>query len=144
MKQVLRSLKSLACPCNVGRVPRPGVVLRSLKPLAFPFIRSEPPRLQRARPKSRLVRASFDPTACALIRAGPFFLVGFGWIWFDVVGFDAIPRIRFGSFFIISPISHSLVAARSTHGGRAPRPHLHGFHCATMDNITRWECQPIS
>src|SRR6266567_2665575 len=64
MKQVLRSLKSLACPCNVGRVPRPGVVLRSLKPLAFPFIRSEPPPLQRPRPKSSFVRASLDPTAC--------------------------------------------------------------------------------
>src|SRR6266567_1418148 len=64
MKQVLRSLKSLACPCNVGRVPRPGVVLRSLKSLACPFIRSEPPRIQRPRPKSRFVRARFAPTAC--------------------------------------------------------------------------------
>src|SRR5260370_20513808 len=37
-----------------------------------------------------LVRASFDPAACALIRAGPFFLVGFGRIWFDLVGFGSI------------------------------------------------------
>src|SRR6266446_2854826 len=108
-------------------------VLQSLKPLAFPCIRSEPPRIQRARPKSSFVRASFDPTARALIRAGPFFLVGFGWIWLDLVGFgwiwsdlvgfgwiwsdlvgfDAIPRIRCDSFFIISPIPHFLVAARS-------------------------------
>src|SRR6266849_5511538 len=40
-------------------------VLRSLKSLACPFIRSERPPLQRARPKSRFVRASLDPTACA-------------------------------------------------------------------------------
>src|SRR6266481_4921710 len=39
-------------------------VLRSLKSLACPFIRSEPPRIQRPRPKSRLVRANLDPTAC--------------------------------------------------------------------------------
>src|SRR5258708_2720385 len=38
-------------------------VLRSLK--SFPFILSEPPRIQPLRPKSRLVRASLDPTACA-------------------------------------------------------------------------------
>src|SRR5713101_8184852 len=39
-------------------------VLRSLKPSACPFIRSEPPRIQRPRPKSRFVRANLDPTAC--------------------------------------------------------------------------------
>jgi len=39
-------------------------VLRSLKSLACPFIRSEPPRIQRPRPKSRFVRANLDPTAC--------------------------------------------------------------------------------
>src|SRR6266567_2105734 len=39
-------------------------VLRSPKPLTFPFIRSESPRIQRPRPKSRLVRANLDPTAC--------------------------------------------------------------------------------
>src|SRR6266436_5401180 len=39
-------------------------VLRSLKSLACPFIRSEPPRIQRARPKSSFVRANLDPTAC--------------------------------------------------------------------------------
>src|SRR6266705_5567039 len=39
-------------------------VLRSLKSLACPFIRSEPPRIQRPRPKSSFVRASLDPTAC--------------------------------------------------------------------------------
>src|SRR5712664_2751861 len=39
-------------------------VLRSLKPLAFPFIRSAFPRSQRARPKSTFVRATFAPTAC--------------------------------------------------------------------------------
>src|SRR5713226_1700922 len=39
-------------------------VLRSFKPLAFPFIRSEPPPLQRPRPKSSFVRARFAPTAC--------------------------------------------------------------------------------
>src|SRR5947209_17796115 len=37
-------------------------VLRSLK--SFPFIRSAFPRIQRARPKSRFVRARFAPTAC--------------------------------------------------------------------------------
>jgi hypothetical protein len=75
-------------------------VLRSLKPLAFPFIRSAFPRIQRARPKSRFVRASFDPTACALIGAGPLFfgqiwsdLVGFGRIWSDVIGCDRIMLI---------------------------------------------------
>src|SRR5216684_1601835 len=39
-------------------------VLRSLKSLACPFIRSEPPPLQRPRPKSSFVRARFAPTAC--------------------------------------------------------------------------------
>src|SRR6266446_8646772 len=39
-------------------------VLRSLKSLACPFIRSEPPRIQRPRPQSRFVRANLDPTAC--------------------------------------------------------------------------------
>src|SRR6266568_6831898 len=39
-------------------------VLLSLKSLACPFIRSEPPRIQRPRPKSRFVRARFAPTAC--------------------------------------------------------------------------------
>src|SRR5207245_3703717 len=39
-------------------------VLRSFKSLAFPFIRSAPPRIQRPRPKSRFVRANLDPTAC--------------------------------------------------------------------------------
>src|SRR5437899_4841440 len=39
-------------------------VLRSLKSLACPFIRSEPPRIQRPRPKSRFSRANLDPTAC--------------------------------------------------------------------------------
>src|SRR5712691_12768107 len=39
-------------------------VLRSLKSLACPFIRSEPPRIQRPRPKSSFVRANLDPTAC--------------------------------------------------------------------------------
>src|SRR3989442_3939941 len=40
-------------------------VLRSLKSLACPFIRSERPPLQRPRPKSRFVRANLDdPTAC--------------------------------------------------------------------------------
>jgi hypothetical protein len=38
-------------------------VLRSFKPLAFPFIRSAFPGIQRPRPKSRFVRASFDPMA---------------------------------------------------------------------------------
>src|SRR6266851_1524323 len=39
-------------------------VLRSLKHLTFPFIRSAFPRIQRARPKSSFVRARFAPTAC--------------------------------------------------------------------------------
>src|SRR6266851_4730142 len=39
-------------------------VLRSLKSLACPLIRSEPPRIQRPRPKSRSFRANLDPTAC--------------------------------------------------------------------------------
>src|SRR5437899_11095932 len=39
-------------------------VLRSLKLLAFPFIRSAFPRIQRVRSKSRFVRANLDPTAC--------------------------------------------------------------------------------
>src|SRR6266571_638532 len=39
-------------------------VLRSLEYLRCPFIRSAPPRIQRPRPKSSFVRASFDPTAC--------------------------------------------------------------------------------
>src|SRR5216683_145909 len=39
-------------------------VLRSLKPLAFPFIHSAFPRIQRARPRSSFVRANPDPTAC--------------------------------------------------------------------------------
>jgi hypothetical protein len=39
-------------------------VLRSFKSLAFPFIRSELPRIQRARPRSRFARARFAPTAC--------------------------------------------------------------------------------
>src|SRR5258708_30811954 len=36
----------------------------SVKPLAFPFIRLAFPRSQRARPKSKFVRARFAPTAC--------------------------------------------------------------------------------
>src|SRR5713226_2975075 len=44
-------------------------VLRSLKSLACTFIRSEPPRIQRPRPNSRFVRANLDPTACP--QAGP-------------------------------------------------------------------------
>src|SRR6266849_10640203 len=39
-------------------------VLRSLKPLAFPFIRSAFLRVQRVRPKSSFFRARFSPTAC--------------------------------------------------------------------------------
>src|SRR6266849_2919923 len=65
-------------------------VLRSLEPLALPFIRSASPCIQPARPNSRLVRATFDRTACALIWAGQFFLVGFGLIWSDVIGRDRI------------------------------------------------------
>src|SRR5712692_8178219 len=84
-------------------------LLRSLKPLAFPFIHSAFPRIQRARPKSKLLRAGFDRTACALIRAGQFF-------WSDLVGFDSIHMIRLGSFFIIPPISHSPVTTRSALG----------------------------
>src|SRR6267143_5394686 len=39
-------------------------VLRSFKPSAFPFIHSTFLRIQRARPRSRFVRANLDPTAC--------------------------------------------------------------------------------
>src|SRR6266851_7033222 len=39
-------------------------VLLSFKPLAFPFIHSAFPRIQRARPKSRFAGARFAPTAC--------------------------------------------------------------------------------
>src|SRR5712664_3382084 len=39
-------------------------VLRSFKSLAFPFIHSAFPRIQRARPKSRFAGARFAPTAC--------------------------------------------------------------------------------
>src|SRR5258708_6670923 len=38
-------------------------VLRSFKHLAFPFILSAFPGIQRRRPKSNFVRANFDPTA---------------------------------------------------------------------------------
>src|SRR5947209_9680730 len=39
-------------------------VLRSLKPLAFPYMHSTFSRSQRARPRSRLDRARFAPAAC--------------------------------------------------------------------------------
>src|SRR5229473_979868 len=39
-------------------------VLLSFKSLAFPFIHSAFPRIQRARPKSRFAGARFAPTAC--------------------------------------------------------------------------------
>jgi hypothetical protein len=79
-----------------------------------------------------------------------------------LIGFDSIHLIRLGSFFIISCLSAWQVAVRSTSGpraapsvcilpasflpaagGRAQRPHLHGFHCGAVDNINIWECQPI-
>src|SRR5260370_40619759 len=85
-----RSCSVVAAPRHPAFCPKTGPLLilkQALKPLACPFIRSTFLRIQRARPKSRFVRASLDPTACALIRAGPIFLVGFGLIWSDSVGF---------------------------------------------------------
>src|SRR6266700_5630086 len=53
--------------CHPAFCPKTGPLLilkQALKPLAIPFIRLELPRTQRARPKSRFVRARFAPTAC--------------------------------------------------------------------------------
>ncbi|SRR6266567_1851364 len=58
---------SLAAPRHPAFCPKTGPLLilkQALKPLAIPFIRLELPRTQRARPKSRFVRARFAPTAC--------------------------------------------------------------------------------
>src|SRR5713226_9305744 len=71
-------------------------VLRPLKPFAFPFIRSAFPRIQRARRNSRFLLATFDPTARTVTRTGPFFLVGLGWIWSDLVLSTLIPLVRLG------------------------------------------------
>src|SRR6266849_7860373 len=92
-------------------------VLRSLKHLAFPFIRLAFARRQRARPTSRFVRASFDPTARALIRAGTFFLVGFGLIWSEVIGCDRIILIDLNRH-TRSPSSASVASGT----GRCHRP----------------------
>src|SRR5712692_2455598 len=75
-------------------------VLRSLKPLVFPFIGSAFPRTQRARPKSRSVRASFDPTARALILNRP----RSGLIWSDLVGFGLICSVVIGFGLICSVV----------------------------------------
>src|SRR6266849_9925380 len=61
---LLLILKQALDPNPRSSVSQMKNVLRSLKSLAFPFIRSEPPRIQRPRPKSRFVRAHLDPTAC--------------------------------------------------------------------------------
>src|SRR6266571_4696202 len=119
-----RTYANISEDCSLIPAPRSSVkqvkkVLRSFKYFAFPFLRSAFPRLQRARPQSRLDRPTIpSATICSALSmtvpAGPYVPVHlnsfFGRIWSDLLGSDGAqhpggraqhPHSAFGRFPVL-------------------------------------------